>query len=132
MPCALDEILIGPGVSGHRFPDWRDRVEGQEVINLLQFRRDHVRHFQNHKPPARFQDAVGITQCILHAGDIADAKGDGIGIKVTVREGQRLGIAADKFGSLGVGLFLSTGATDIEHMIINVADRNLSVGTRAV
>ena len=57
-------------------------------------------------------------------GHVADAEGDGVGVKGTVGDGQLFGVAGDPVEPAQPAGIKGPVAADIEHFLVDVADRN--------
>src|SRR3546814_907828 len=123
---ALHEIAVGLLVLRHQSADLRQDVEAVEVVGLRQRRIAHFREFQAQKAPARLQHAIRFAQRDVDMGDIADAKGNRIGIDRAVGQGQRLGIHACPVEPGQPALVDGAVAALLQHGGIDIGDQHKS------
>jgi len=124
------EIPIGLSVARHHAAEWRDHIEGEQVVEPVEPRHLDGREFQAEKTPSRPQHTKRLLQREIDSRHVADAKGDGVAVEVPVGKGQRFRIAFDKADAVVELLGDRAFAPDMEHVLIDVADGCLKSGAR--
>merc|ERR1719470_584446 len=89
---ALHQVLVAVPVPCYHFAQWGDHLEGVEVIQSIQSRGRNLAKLQAHKPPPWPEHPVSLSQGLLHPHHISDPKGNGVAVKVVVRERQCLAV----------------------------------------
>lgn len=127
----FDEVAVGLGIAGDEAAHFRNEFEGEGIIDCIEAGDVHGGKFETEETSAALEHAIGFRQCEVHAGDIADAEGDGIGVEGLVGQGQALGIGLDVFDSVLEG-GRGAVAADGEHFAVNVEYGGAGAGARSL
>jgi hypothetical protein len=127
-PNRFDQILVGLGIPGDGAAERRDHLEREQVVDPVQPGHVDGGKFQAQEPAAGFQHAIGFAQGKIDPRHVADAECDGVGVEAAIGKCQRLGIALDERDLLVEMARGGTGAADLEHVGVDVADGGAEAG----
>ena len=126
-PDALDQIGVGVAITGDDLPEQRHELEAVEVIERLKKRGDFGREFETHKASARFEHAARLGERRIDASDVTQSEADRVKIDAAVGHREPLGIGAHPFDPRQNSLVESSGASDREHRLVDVANDGAAV-----
>src|SRR5712671_5275606 len=127
-PDAFDKIGVGVAITGDNLTEQRYELEAEEVVERLKRRGDFGREFETHKAPARFEHAARLGESRIDPSDVTQSEADRVEIDAAVGHREPLGIGAHPFDPLQNSLVESSGASDRQHRLADVADHGAAIG----
>ncbi len=81
---------------------------------------------------AALQHPIGLSKRLFDARHVANAESDRVGVIFAVAEGQFLGIGFDEIELTRQAFFLGALAPDLEHVAVDVENRDLGFGSASL
>ena len=103
-----------------------------DVVERTQQRFGDFREFEHHGLAAGLEHAAHFAQCGSLVGDVAQAEGNGHGVKMAVRKRQRFGVQAHVAQVADEAAVGKAVAADAEHFRVDVAEHDLAFMADAI
>src|SRR5262249_33267217 len=90
---ALDQVPVGFGRAGDQLAEARNDCGGMKVIEPIKQRHLAAGKLQAQKAAADLEHAIGLRESLVDVRNVANSKGDRVGIERLVGKGQAFGVA---------------------------------------
>ena len=124
----LGEVAIRFRIAGDHAAERRNDVERVEIIEPVETGHVHARELEAEKVPAWAQYAERLRQGGVDTRHVADAERDRVGVEALVGKDQRFSVAFREDYVLRKVALDGTLAPDLQHIGIDVADRDPRAG----
>ena len=115
------QILIRFSITRNKLPHERDNVEGVEPVGFRERPPGDFGEFEATEFATSFEDTVGFAESFGGSGDVAETKGDGVGVEGIGFERELFRVGTDEFDVvLGVSEFVCFFFPVFEHRSIDV------------
>src|SRR5210317_551882 len=128
---AFSQVAVAGLIVGYQFSQDRERPEGPGVIDRLEGFGLNGGEFQNKRFASWPQYTVHLAQSCWLVGDIAQAEGDGHGVKFAAVEWQVLGVGNRVTDVAYDALVFEPPPAYIEHGFIDITKHDTAVGAHA-
>ena len=115
----FDEVSIAVLITRNGFAELRDKLVRIDVVNLCKPRPFNGRKFEAEEAATITQHAMCLAQRLGNVGDVADAKGNCVGIKMRIGKAERFSILRGPDQAVDPALHRALH-TDVQHVFINV------------